>query len=204
MLVEVPQIISVEKCLRNHNFQDWLAGVNLMGRTEESVKDEFEARITQKKLTRTEKRVADNLLQNFGFVVPNGQMLGEEEDDWRDLTDRAKTNINRLRSKIEDNRQLIFNAHGLGYSTGVNRVSLTPSELICLFVLKQNRGKIIARDELAATVIGDDISAMRNLRTMLHHFRTGVLSDTPVRIETVRGVGLTLVEGGQKNDHTWN
>ena len=126
--------------------------------------------------------------------------------DHLELTARVRAVLRRLDLKAPAQRVATYRRGDVEVDTGArevrvrgSRITLTPIEWQILELLVTNAGWIVPHERLAARAWGrDELAEMDSLRVFIRRLRAKLGDDagSPRYIETVRGIGYRLLEGG--------
>ena len=103
-----------------------------------------------------------------------------------------------LRRRAQENQSQVFTLNRTAFSSNDNflndkgeQVRLSQKESKILEFLLQEPGKAFTRDEIFNAVWGSDTENENNVEIYIYNLRKKI-KDTPLHIDTIRGLGYTL------------
>jgi hypothetical protein len=175
--------VSVDNCLEDIEFQDWLVEEKLMRRLNNSHID------VQIEDFSTTSPIFEELLKNFGYIVPTVRLTDcINATQIREGGAAVSRSIRRLRTIIDPSE--ILHAKEVGYGLGVQDFKLKGPQIPLVYYLWQNMCEFVPQESLAQTIYG--ISGhfeWCNVRDIVSDLRREVLPSTGLEIDTRNKAG---------------
>ena len=178
--------LTVQACMRDHAFQDWLAEKGVMTRRSSLNLNTAESTGHRKPVIM--ESFLSTLSGSEGYIVPMddlaesvyGSPEASESSTFRGLVTRTRESLNEP--------DQLFRADGVGCAVGVSEFRLTKGEVPLLYRLWREMYNFVNYDELILSTQGFlDDSSRNSVAQTLRKLKATLLEHTDLRIDWRRG-----------------